>query len=137
MTRAMLADVQASPSLNKLITISKESKRELEFWSKCISRLKPVKMKNNFVYQRVIYSDASGVGAGGYIVDVNDASAQGSWDEYQKTKSSTWRELKAVQIVPKSFINLLSGTGVKWFSDSHPSTTLNERQIAWSRILHI
>jgi hypothetical protein len=42
----MLADVQASPSWNKLITISKESKRELEFWSKCISRLKPVKMKN-------------------------------------------------------------------------------------------
>ena len=46
MTRSMLADVQASPSWNKLITISKESKRELEFWSKCISRLKRVKMKN-------------------------------------------------------------------------------------------
>ena len=118
MTRSMLADVQASPSWNKLITISKESKRELEFWSECISRLKPVKMKNDFVYQRVIYSDASEVGAGGYIVDVNGASAQGSWDECQKIKSSTWRELKAVQIVLKSFISLLSGTGVKWFSDS-------------------
>ena len=75
-------------------------------------------MKTDCSYHKVVYSDASGVGAGGYIVKVDGAVAHGAWDQVQKSKSSTWRELKAVQIVLKSFISLLSGTGVKWFSDS-------------------
>jgi hypothetical protein len=45
---------------------------------------------------RVVYSDASDSGYGGYSVEVGQQFVQGSWLEHEAQLSSTWRELKAV-----------------------------------------
>ena len=118
MTRSIISSIQAAPSWQHSVSITSDAKRELEFWKTNIENLKPVPMKTDCSYHKVVYSDASGVGAGGYIVKVDGAVAHGAWDQVQKSKSSTWRELKAVEIILKSFLSFLAGTNVKWFTDS-------------------
>ena len=40
------------------------------------------------------------------------------WDELESSKSSTWRELKAIEFGLESFLPVLKGSYIKWFSDS-------------------
>ena len=45
---------------------------------------------------RIVFSDASDTGYSGYIVEHSCYAANGLWEDFVKTKSSTWRELVAV-----------------------------------------
>ena len=68
---------------------------------------------------RVVYSDASDSGYGGYSVKVGPQIAHGSWLSVHEAKlSSTWRELKAVYQVLCSLATSLQGHTVKWFTDN-------------------
>ena len=118
MTRALLNDVQSAPSWYHAITLSEQSKQELNFWSTNIYNLKPVSMRNTVIYHKMVFSDASDLGEPGYIVGINKAVSHGAWNCYEKVKSSTWKELRAVQLVLESFIPYLSGNNVKWFTDN-------------------
>ncbi len=106
-SRSMLTNVQSAPSWQHSILLTTETLRDLQFQEQNILALKPVPMKTDFTFQTVVYSDASGVGAGEYIVEINEAISHGAWNDNQKLKSSTWREL----IVLNSVIPLLAGSG--------------------------
>ena len=69
-------------------------------------------------HSRVVYSDASNTGFGGYVVELGNDRAQGSWDSSQSKKSSAWRELSAVDLVLRSFVSKLSNRRTKWFTDN-------------------
>ena len=118
MTRSMLTDIQSAPSWYSDFPKSEETKVELSFWKENLSSLQPVPMTINQTYHKVVYSDASNVGGAGYIVGVDKAVAHGAWDCNEKAKSSTWKELKAVQLALESFTRILAGNNVKWFTDS-------------------
>ena len=45
---------------------------------------------------RVVYSDASDTGFGGYVVEHGACVAYGQWTKHEAQQSSTWRELSAV-----------------------------------------
>ena len=45
---------------------------------------------------RVVYSDASDTGYGGYVVEHGPCVAYGQWTTHEAHQSSTWRELTAV-----------------------------------------
>ena len=67
---------------------------------------------------RVVYSDASSTGYGGYLVEHGNHVAHGQWNEQEKGKSSTWRELAAVDRVLRAVSGLLKGTAgssIKYF----------------------
>jgi hypothetical protein len=51
-------------------------------------------------------------------VDAAEQSVHGMWASTDAQKSSTWRELKAVDIVLKSMISKLSCRRTKWFTDN-------------------
>jgi len=53
---------------------------------------------------RVMYSDASDTDYGGFTVEHGCYAARGDWRPEEKTKSSTWRELRAVRMVLESLI---------------------------------
>ena len=57
---------------------------------------------------RVVYSDASSTGYGGYLVEHGNHVAHGQWNEQEKGKSSTWRELAAVDRVLRAVSGLLN-----------------------------
>ena len=68
--------------------------------------------------QQILFSDASGTGYGGYIVETPTDIAHGMWLDSEKGNSSTWKELTAVKQVLLSLIHILSGKRIKWFTDN-------------------
>ena len=67
---------------------------------------------------RIVFSDASSTGNGGYTVELGPEFSQGQWSADELVLSSTWRELKEVFNVLQSYANKLKGHAVKWFSDN-------------------
>ena len=55
------------------------------------------------------YSDASGLGWGGFAVLINGKPALGSWSEDESGRSSTFSELRAIQYVLESYSDNLRG----------------------------
>ena len=49
---------------------------------------------------------------------VGSSIAHGQWSAYEIQQSSTWRELKAVDQVLRSFASVLAGHTIKWFTDN-------------------
>ena len=94
--------------------------RELEFWrsSSCVAQYnaQPIWLSPSAV--RIVYSDASDTGYGGYTVEHDLHVAQGSWLPDEAAQSSTWRELVAVLRVLDSIAHKLRNMRVRWFSDN-------------------
>ena len=67
---------------------------------------------------RIVYSDASRTGFGGYEANTINGVSHGTWSEDETGKSSTWRELTAVHRVLKSLGHFLANQRVKWFTDN-------------------
>ena len=67
--------------------------------------------KDKFKYEdlrvAMLYSDASDTGYGGYTVEHGYHMAQGLWTQDEATRSSTWRELRAVRMVLESLMEIL------------------------------
>ena len=67
---------------------------------------------------RVVYSDASATGNGGYVVEHDNLIVNGQWSPEDVGKSSTWSECRAVRMVLKSFQDKLKDERVCRFSDN-------------------
>ena len=55
------------------------------------------------------YSEASGLGWGGFAIHINGEPAVGSWSEKESGRSSTFRELRAIRFVLDSYDEDLRG----------------------------
>ena len=75
-------------------------------------------LEHKFKTERVVFSDASNTGCGGYIVDVQGAECSRAWVGNEKNMSSTYRELSGVYTVLRSMPAYLSGKKVKWYTDN-------------------
>ena len=117
-TRAVYADINCSHSWVDKLGLSADSQTELKFWLDSVDFLngKPIWFSSGVT--RVVYSDASTTGYGGYVVELGNDVAHGQWSADESRLSSTWRELKAVYLVLLSFATKLSGHTVKWFTDN-------------------
>ena len=92
---------------------------ELEFWLRNLRQNNGFQIKNNQLTTKIVYSEASGTGYGGHIVErLGNQIAQGKFTEFEKSTSSTYRELLAVKYVLQSFGNSLRHEGVQWYSDN-------------------
>ena len=68
---------------------------------------------------KVVYTDASGRGYGGYVLQkLGEVIAQGSFTEEEREGSSTLRELLAVKYVLESLTAHLKHEVVLWHSDN-------------------
>ena len=67
---------------------------------------------------RFAYSDASGTGYGGYMVEHGNLVTNGQWSEDDAAQSSTWHELHVVRLVLESFQAKLKDERVCWLIDS-------------------
>ena len=71
------------------------------------------------------YSDASNVACGAFVVGTNEVSHR-MWTACEAVKSSTWRELKAIQFALSAFKDLVRDKCVKWHSDSQGAVRVVE-----------
>lgn len=66
----------------------------------------------------MIFSDASDVAGAAYTVELDQKDFHIGWSKFEKEKSSTWRELKAIELGLLSFHRVIDGKTVKWFTDN-------------------
>lgn len=118
-TKNMHVFIESSYSWSSLRPISFNLRTELLFWRSNLSRCNGLSMTINTQVNKVVYSDASDIGYGGYIVHALDKIiAKGQFDPEEKGTSSTYRELLAVKHILESFKSHLKSQRVQWFSDN-------------------
>ena len=107
-TRFLYLAIEKRCSWDSILRIDRyhDIKNELTFWCE---KMIIVNKKRLFTYslpKTTVYSDASNVAAGAFIVDVNDNDFHHMWDDMERTMSSTRRELKAIALALNSYRNL-------------------------------
>ena len=122
--RALYAVINSYFSWNVWVALTEDAREELRFWQSNVAALngQPIWFKSGAT--RVVFSDASDYGYGGYSVEVGPEFVQGSWSEHEAQLTSTWRELKAVYQVLCSLAPKLRGHIMKWFTDNQNMTRI-------------
>ena len=75
------------------LSLTLEASQELRFWIKEIVKFNGHQIWPKPSAVRVVYSDASNTGYGGYIAEHGNMVANGQWSEEETKQSSTWRGL--------------------------------------------
>ena len=117
-TRSMYAVLNSRQSWCQFLRISHEAEMELRFW---LGQLKCFNGQNIWHSPsaiRVVYSDASDTGYGGYVVEHCCHIAHGQWLPHEARLSSTWQELQAVLKVLQSLTSKLQNQRIRWFTDN-------------------
>ena len=91
---------------------------ELKFWASKLSGENKKKLFISNVATRIVYTDASKSGCGGFIVDMKQPVIHRSWTGNEIEGSSAKRELAAVVTVLGSVKHLLKDQVVKWYTDN-------------------
>ena len=99
MTRAMYALLETRVGWSDMLMLTEQAKLEIEFWLTSLDKFNSQPIWHNPSSVRVIYSDASDTGYGGYTVEHGPYIAQGQWNQDEVKLSSTLRELRAVRLV--------------------------------------
>jgi hypothetical protein len=64
----------------------------------------------------VIYSDASDIAAGACTVELKSKKFHKMWNSVEKVQSSTWREMKDIELALSSFKDQFQDKTIKWFT---------------------
>lgn len=91
---------------------------ELVFW---LENIKKVNLKKLDFYSKsnvVVYSDASNVACAAYTVEIESKIFHQMWTESESTKSSTWKEMRAIEQALLSYQKVFEGKTLKWFTDN-------------------
>ena len=118
MTRSLYAVLESRVAWCDKLVLSAEAHAELEFWDKCIAEYNAQPIWYSPSAVRIVYSDASDTGYGGYVVEHGPCVATGQWSAEEAKQSSTWRELVAVRNVLQSVMTKLRNMRVRWFTDN-------------------
>ena len=129
MTRSLYALMESRCSWCERLALSAEAKHELAFWEARISEYNAQPFWRVPSAVRVVYSDASDTGFGGYMVEHGPCTAYGQWSPEEATQSSTWRELTAVYRVLHSMTVKLRNSRVRWFTDNQ--NVVRILQVGW------
>ena len=118
MTRRLYSLLNSRHYWCESLIIPSDAREELKFWSNNLDNFNGQGIWHSPSAVRVVYSDASDIGYGGYSVEHGYHMAQGLWTQEEAARSSTWRELRAVRMVLESLIEKLRNERVRWFSDN-------------------
>jgi len=89
MTRSLYSLLNRHHSWFESLHITPEAYEELQFWHKSITTYKRQNISKSPSAVQVVYSDASGIGFGGYTVEHGPQVAHGQWSECEAQQSST------------------------------------------------
>ena len=118
MTRAMYALLETRRGWYDMLMLTEQARLEVNFWLTGLDKFNSQPIWHNRSAVRIIYSDASDTGYGGYTVEHGPYIAQGQWDQDEARLSSTFRELRVVRLVLESIADKLRHARVRWFTDN-------------------
>ena len=90
----------------------------MEFWYASVNEVNSQLIRRSPGAVRIVFSDASCTGYGGYTVEHVMHVVNGVWTTVEVKQSSTWRELVAVGRVLEAMANKLRNTRIRWFTDN-------------------
>ena len=117
-TRQMYFLIQSRPSWDVSFTFSEALLQELKFWLQHIDSFNGYSIRGVFCANCTVYTDASDFAFGDYLVTLGGEPVRGMFSPADVDMSSTYRELKAVFYVLKSYTNSLKHQRVKVFVDN-------------------
>lgn len=115
----MYTVVNQKLSCNLEVKLTNEACDELAFWDENVDSLNfhspwaPLQPPAKFVY-----SDASDHACSSFIDNDHKIFHQ-NWSPAESSKSSTWRELRTVDLALSAFALVLQGKRVAWFTDNN------------------
>ena len=118
MTRSLYSVLESRQSWYESLQFTPEAKAELVFWASNLEGYNAQPIWHSPGAVRVVYSDASDTGFGGYVVEHGACVTHGQWTAEEACRSSTWRELTAVYLVLLSMTTKLVNARVRWFTDN-------------------
>lgn len=120
MTRYCYLIIESRSAWDSLLQIidSDQVKDELVFWRENAVKLNCKYLAKYSCSSVIIYSDASDTAAGAYTVELDSKICHKMWNSVEKIKSSTWREMKAIELALSSFKDHFQGKTIKWFTDN-------------------
>ena len=118
MTRSMYALLDSRTFWGDMLEIGPEAHHEIKFWEACLEEYSFQPIWHHPSAVRVVYSDASDTGYGGYVVEHGSCVSYGQWTDSEASQSSTWRELAAVLQVLMGVAKKLANYRVRWFTDN-------------------
>lgn len=86
------------------------------FWRDNVASIEPVPLLGK-ASEFNVFTDASDVAAAGYIEHLGCVMHK-CWSAGEKLKSSTWREIKAIELSLYSFISLFKDSTVSFYTDN-------------------
>ena len=144
MTRGLYMLINTWQSWCQALAISADAKVELQFWIDQLESFNGQEIWHSPSAIRLVFSDASSTGYGGYMVEYGWHTAHGQWLPQEACQSSTWRELRAVRKVLESLSDKLKNQRVRWFTDDHqnsynrqPKTSSADRSISYLQKFHL
>ena len=118
MTRAMYRSIETRSSWSDSLLIPDCVINELKFWQSNLDSYNGFSIKHQHTPSRIVYSDASDTGYGGFVVGFPHLRVNGLWSKEEKLQSSTWRELAAVNKILSNLGGELAHEKVRWYSDN-------------------
>ena len=119
------------------ITLPQCLMAELKFWQENISFLNKKCFIEFDIPKILIYSDASNYAAGACMVKLNDRIFHQMWDECEMSMSSTWRELRAVQLALHSYLSDLKNKTIKWHTDNQNCVSIINKGSTKMHLQHL
>ena len=118
-TRQMYSFIDRTFTWDGSEILSQHVLEELQFWLENVDAVNGYHIKEMHAYTKIVYTDASGHGFGGYVAEkLGNIIAQGNFSFAEKGTSSTFRELLAVKQVLLSLTKYLQHQVVLWHSDN-------------------
>jgi hypothetical protein len=118
MTKYCHMTIETKCHWDSIILIGEDAKSELLFWNANLYSLNGQPFVLDKVCTAEVFSDASSIGYGGYVAEVDGSESIGCWSGFESKQSSTWRELKAVLYVLQRIGGDLIGRTIKWKVDN-------------------
>ena len=118
MTRNLYAILSSCQAWCDNLELSTDAKSELQFWACKLPKLNGQDIWPSPSAVRVVYTDASKSGYGGYTVENGYHIAQGQWSPEEAMQNSTWRELRTVRRVLEALVSKLVNKRLRWFTNN-------------------
>ena len=117
MTRHCLMSTLSTQHWDSKVKMDPYCIDEVYFWK---NNLSSIKVPDCFLFNKpqcFAYSDANANGCSSVITLNENCVCHKLWEPAECSKSSTWRELAAIVFALESFVPILEGSLVKWFTD--------------------
>ena len=116
MTRCyyMVIEARITWDRNLCLTLIQEVLRELLFWRDNVRNINFRLLANYSPPIVIVYYYASNIACGAYSVEDMNNIFHKMWSEKEKSKSSTWREMKAIEQALITFNEVYKYKNIKW-----------------------